>query len=188
MATQLAGVKATTHELIVASEIEVDPGSIPESTTPGEFLDSLIASGRLAEGVRFLSCAMPPAQAIVWGHKCVRSLAREGPSEPQKKALAAVEAWLSSPDDGKRRAAKGLADAAPLASPEGCIAMAVFFAEGSISPEPNPAVPPPPHVCQRIAAGAIVYAVVSDKPEKSAERFREAVDMGVTLQGGKVSA
>jgi hypothetical protein len=187
MAIQLAGVKATTHELIGASEIEADLDSIAESTMPGEFLDSLIASGQLAEGVRFLSCAMTPAQAIAWAYKCVRSLVREGATEPQKKALAAVEGWLSSPDDGKRRAAKGLADEAPLASPEGCIAMAVFFAEGSISPEPNPAVPPPPHVCQRIAAGAIVYAVVSDKPEKSAERFREAVNMGIALLGGKVS-
>jgi hypothetical protein len=92
--------------------------------------------------------------------------------------LLAVEKWLAEPTDAHRRASQSAAEAARLSTPAGCIAIAVFFAEGSIAPPEVAAVPPPPRLAQKIAAAGIILAVVED-PEKVSERYRSCVQLGL---------
>lgn len=54
MPIQLPGIKAKTHELIAAAEIEADLDTVPDSMPPGDFLDSLMVTGQWADGVRLL--------------------------------------------------------------------------------------------------------------------------------------
>lgn len=89
-------------------------------------------------------------------------------------ALAIFDAWAADPSDANRRAA---ADASED-GPEKSLGLAIFFSGGSIAPpEVNP-IPPPPHVAEKLAAGAIMLAVVAE-PEHATERYRRCIEIAL---------
>lgn len=153
----------------------IDPPS--QNVAPRQYLDHLISGGLLAEAVRFVANAMEPALSIEWALDCLTKLQATQRPDARRAAFAATEKWLKSKEDTDRRAAKELAEQAGLDTPEGCLAMAVFLAGGSIAPSTAPDVEAPAHVSQRLAAGAVTLAVVQD-PKRATERHQSVLAAG----------
>jgi hypothetical protein len=142
-------------------------------------VNDLAAAGLFPDALKFLAHSLGGRKCIAWSLACLRELELSTPK--QEVAIAAVEKWLAEPTDDNRRAAHDAAQQAKISTPAGCIAQAVFFSEGSIAPKGANEVPPPPHVAEKIAAGGVLLAVVSE-PTKAAERYQRCI--AIALQKG----
>lgn len=153
-------------ELSDAAQTKLRPDA-----TPSAFMRELVSEGLMVDAVRFLAQAIGPARAITWALACLRELRTEN----NGNAFAILDAWAADPSDTNRRAAANAAEDGP----EKSLGLAIFFSGGSIAPpEVNP-VSPPPHVAEKLAAGAIMLAVVAEKPEQAAERYRRCIEIAL---------
>lgn len=157
-------------------------------TPPGQdipladFLRSLIEKAQFPEAVRFAAHTMTARTAIAWVCASLKQLTTPRTDE-QKAARALTEKWLLTGDDAIRTQAQQSAEAATLETPDGVLAMAVFMAGPNIAPPTAPAVPPPPHISQKLSAGAATLAVVSEFPEQAPERFRKLLEVSLKAVG-----
>jgi hypothetical protein len=162
-------------DLIAAAELSYDAKSkIRPDATPSGFMRELVGAGLLADAVRYLAQAVGPARAIAWSLACLKELRAE--SFPDSApAVAIFEAWMSDPSDGNRRAAAEAAEEGP----ERSLGLAIFFSGGSIAPPDVNPVPPPPYLAGKLAAGAIMLAVVGEQPENAADRYRRCIEIAL---------
>jgi hypothetical protein len=141
--------------------------------TADAYTKKLSAAEMHADAVKFAGHAVEAADCIKWSCACLRAL-QSSSEASAAEAMAAVDAWLAEPGDQRRRASKSAAEKAGLKTAAGCLAMAVFFAEGSIAPAERDSVPGPPGVAQKLASAAVILAVV-EKPKEAAERYRQSL-------------
>ena len=165
-------------ELCKLAGIEPVSGDI----APAQVLTRLVKEERFPEALRFLVNTLEAGTAVRWAYDCLSNLDRPPAQGARQTALQAVKSWIAAPDETKRRAAKEASDNAGLETPEGVLAMAVFFSGGSIAPETAPEVPAPARACHKLSAGAVLLVVVSDYPESASQRFQEAIQRGVQLE------
>jgi hypothetical protein len=159
-------------ELIEHAELTDDAKTkVRPDATPSAFMRELVSEGLMVDAVRFLAQAIGPARAVAWALACVRELRAEN----NGTALALFDAWVADPSDANRRAAANAAEEGP----EKSLGLAIFFSGGSIAPPDVNPVPPPPHVAEKLAAGAIMLAVVAEKPEQAAERYRQCIEIAL---------
>jgi hypothetical protein len=90
---------------------------------------------------------------------------------------------VADPTEENRRAAHAAAEAAGLAHPAGCAAMACFWSGGSLAPANLPVVPPGEHLTAHGAAGAVMLAAVTE-PAKAAERQARFLALGLEVAAG----
>ncbi|MEZ5978997.1 MAG: hypothetical protein R3F34_12340 [Planctomycetota bacterium] len=148
-----------------------------DGMSPGEYLAALLEAEEAQEALAFLAFALPRRDALAW---CLRAV-REHGGEPSLEEAAAVEstaAWIEEPSDECRRAAGEAAERAGYESPAGCLALSVFFAEGSMSPADCPAVPVGESYCPKTVSVALQLLVLAD-PDRGEEIARELVQLGV---------
>ena len=144
---------------------------------PRRFVDLLLAESLNDDAITFLAYALPRREALWWGLRCVKEVTPPQPKQEIAAALEAAGAWIDSPDEERRRASMTAAEAATYGTPAGCIALAVFFSEGSMSPPDCPAVPVGEWFCARTVAAAVILASMAKGPEEivpSAQRFARA--------------
>ncbi|HWE00171.1 MAG TPA: hypothetical protein VG345_14065 [Bryobacteraceae bacterium] len=162
-------------ELVTAAELSDDAKSkLRPDATPSGFMRELVSAGLLADAVKYLAQAIGPARAIAWALACLKELRAERFPE-SAPALAAFDAWASDPSDANRRAAAEVAGKGP----ERSLGLAIFFSGGSIAPPDVNPVPPPPHLAEKLAAGAIMLAVVGEQPENAADRYRRCIEIAL---------
>ena len=155
---------------------------VGDEIAPAQVLTHLVKEERFPEALRFLATTLEAGAAVGWAYDCLSRLDRPAPQGARETALQATQAWIATPDEAKRRAAKEASDSAGLETPEGVLAMAVFFSGGSVAPETAPEVPAPAHACHKLSAGAVLLAVVADHLESAAKRFQEAIQRGAQLE------
>lgn len=162
-------------ELIAAAELSDDASSkLTPNKTPSAFMRELVGAGLMPDAIKYLAQALGPKRAVHWAIACVREFRAENFTQTAR-ALAVFDTWAADPSDGNRRAAAEAAEDGP----EKPLGLAIFFSGGSIAPpEVNP-VPPPPHVAEKLAAGAIMLAVVAEKPEASAARYQRCIEIAL---------
>ncbi|MGH9558081.1 MAG: DUF6931 family protein, partial [Bryobacteraceae bacterium] len=146
--------------------------------------ERLARSGEIRAAIAALAQSLPAAEAVAWALASIRQIEPAGakPEAAKPEFLAAIESierWLAEPNDELRRAAKLAADRAGIATPAGCLALAIFFSGGSIAPAEAPAAPQaPPEVCGKMVAGAMNLAAALD-PRNAPERLRAFFDQGM---------
>jgi Family of unknown function (DUF6931) len=155
---------------------------VGDDIAPAQVLTRLIKEERFPEALRFLVNTLESGAAVRWACDCLNNLDRPAAQGARESALQVTQSWIAAPDETKRRAAKEASDNAGLETPEGVLAMAVFFSGGSVAPETAPEVPAPVRACHKLSAGAVLLAVVSDHPESASQRFQEAIQRGVQLE------
>ena len=136
-------------------------------------LQQLLDGGATMDAVRFLCHAIEPREAVwlAWDVVCsAASGGGVGADDPATLALQATSAWLVDPSDENRREAHAAGERCGHDKAAGCVALAVFLAEGSLGPaDLDQEVPPPPGACAKAAAGALIITAVQ-APERAAER------------------
>lgn len=155
---------------------------VGDDIAPAQVLTRLVKEERFPEALRFLVNTLEAGAAVRWAYDCLSNLERPAAQGARQTALQAAQSWIAAPDETKRRTAKEASDNAGLDTPEGVLAMAVFFSGGSVAPETAPEVPAPVRACHKLSAGAVLLAVVSDHPESAPQRFQEAIQRGVQLE------
>jgi hypothetical protein len=179
----------TAAELVSQLELtEPARACLRDGVAPAECLDVLMIHGHLADAIRFLALALPKPEAIWWACRCARAAADGEPTPGATVALTAAESWLTDATDERRRAAKSAADAAPLGTPAGCAALAVFLSGGSMAP-PDPkiqVVPPPEGAAAKAVAGAVLLAGVVREPEMAEAKYRKFIEDGIQIGSGMI--
>ena len=160
---------------------------LADGARPHEFLSALVAAGRYRSAIDFLAHALPPREAVWWG--CLALKQASGPVLPplEAAALKAATEWVLEPTEERRSAAKEPAEAAGMATPSGCLATAVAWTGGSLSPPiPKvPPVPPGPDLPAKGVAGAVLLASVRGEPARIAETQRLLVELGTGVAEGR---
>jgi hypothetical protein len=172
----------TMAEFIELAELGDDAKAMLQpSHGPRQYMQALVEGALHADAVRFLAHALPKREGIWWAWVCARRASGDPPSPLAKDALDATERWITQPTDANRRAAMRAAEAAGVASPAGCTALAVFLSGGSLGPEHTPPVPPGELLAAKAICGAVVSSAVSGEPAKAPERFQSFIGQGLDV-------
>lgn len=162
-------------EVCERCELDSDVSDVVQPETHvAALLEHLLSNERAADAVQLLAHSLEPREVVWWAWD-IALANTESPGEAVTQALDSVGRWLVDPDDEKRRAAYDASEVCGLGEPAGCVAIAVFFAEGSLGPaDLEQEIPSPPFSCAKAAAGAIGLSAV-EVPEHAGERSAAAV-------------
>jgi len=147
-----------------------------------EFVQVLTRHKLFADAIRVLAVLLPKRRSIEWAHQCVDRLCGKSSSAEDQQAMKATTDWLSEPTEEHRRAAMAAAQATAFETPQGWIAMAVFWSEGSITPEDLPEAPSDEKLTAQAVTAALLMTACQGDPSKIEERFE------VTLQAALIFA
>ena len=158
---------------------------LAEDLSPRRYVEIVAEKKLFRDAVAFLASALPKREAVWWACCCARVVAGAKPAETQARAVEAAEKWVVAPTDENRRAAMPAAEAAKVATPAGCAAVAAFFSGGSIAPADVNPVPPPDGLTAQMVTGAVCGAAVLAEPEKAPDKFRQFLTIGMEIAEGR---
>lgn len=125
---------------------------------PAEFFAVLGRAGLYRDAFNFAAHYLPKRRAIWWGCLCAWELFRDGAPPAEEPLIRAVVDWIREPSEEHRRAALQAAREGKSGTVGGTLAMAVYSAEGSLSPEDCPKVDPPDGQAAIFVAAAVILA------------------------------
>jgi hypothetical protein len=168
----------TTAEIAEVAKLSDEAKALlSDDLSPSKYVDLLESKKLFKDAIFFLVYGLPILIGVRWAGRCCRELLTPEQLEKSKDSLEAAEAWSKSPDDETRRAAQTAAQKDGIKTAPDLLAMGVFFSGGSVVPPKAPETPPPPYVAQKMTANAIQIAVMTNTPEKAAERFQKALQI-----------
>ena len=168
----------TIQEIIEVSNLSLNARELArEDLSSSQYLEILQNNSLFQDAVFFRAHELPTHRAIEWGAACIRELRAPDKKQDGQDSLDSVGRWLKTSNDPTRWAAKESADKAGISSPADLLAMAVFFSGGSMTPPGSPDTPPPPYAARKMVAGSIAAAVLSQTPEKAADRYKLALTL-----------
>lgn len=147
---------------------------------PHEWYASLLETNRLFEAVEFVAHALPRYECAVWAAQALLELGVVDRLDP---VMVGVLRWIDEPSDALRRACHELAEASRSDSPAIMLAQAVFLSGGSLAPEDLAPVLPPPDVCAKLAAGAVLSGAYACKVPDVA--LRTVLRLGEAMVAGR---
>lgn len=153
--------------------------------SPPQFFDMLMEKKLYADARRLLAHAMPKRRAVWWG--CLCALEALGPdlSEVENAALETAAAWVIDPSELNRRAVEAAGWAAKPTTLAGCLAMAAFLSDGSMSRMGFPFVKTKPYLTGRFVGVAVYLASVRKQPARYRERLRQFLEIGLEIARGR---
>lgn len=148
---------------------------------PTAFLTALLQEELLQDAVHYLANALPHRETVAWACRCARHVFVGELSPEDEAALAAAEAWVQAPDQDACDAAGAAAEETGLEGMACFAALAAQYTGESMTGPELPAVPPPPELIARAAAGSIFMAAAEGDPEEMDNRFKSCLALGIEL-------
>ena len=190
--SELAKVKEQfAKELLQHFEVEEESQAhIKPEHTPLACIQALVQNKCYNDAAKMIAHGLPKREAVWWaclatrhsmGTKRVDGLET---SEDDFAALAAAENWVKSPNEENRQAAKQLGEKMGFKTAASWVATAAYWCAGSMTPEGEPAVPPPPYLYAHAVAGSISLAAVLPDPEQVNTKFERYIKQGLNLANG----
>jgi hypothetical protein len=157
-----------------------------DDLTCRQYVDLLVEHEQYSDALRFLAHALPKRAAAWWGCLCLWQASRPAPEPLVQAVFQAAVTWVLQPSEEHRRATEAPARAAGLASPAGCLGMAVFWNGGSMGRADLPPIPPPPLLTARCVAGCVLLAgaQAGQAPIRQLRR-REFIALGIEVANGQ---
>jgi hypothetical protein len=140
-----------------------------EDLSPQTYFELLRKEHLYVDAIQFMAHRLPKREAVWWGCLCVWKVSRPHLPQAESVALQAAVHWVLDPSENNRRAAEATGQAAGVGTPSGCVALAAFWSDGSLSPRGLPEVAPPPFLTARTIAGALCLAAVLPQADKQTE-------------------
>jgi hypothetical protein len=138
-------------------------------------------AGLAEDAVSVLAQSLSRRGAAWWACRVTRLEAGGGPAPKELRALETAEAWVRQPEQLKAYAAQDAANAAGLACPAGCAALAAFLAGDSLAPSHLDPLPPLPHLAGMAAAGAVKLAAARRAPADPKRELLRLLDAGFAI-------
>lgn len=152
----------------------------PSDEKPIDFLNKLVAQGRLEDAVAFCAHLLPRREAVWWACGCVKASAKEA-AHVGDEGFRAAEAWVYDPDEARRLAALETGTRSEKSKQTTWLALAAGWSGGMLSANPKAPVPMPQYLTARAARIAILLGVQTmPAPERSA-RLRGCIGEGIEL-------
>ncbi|HBZ18984.1 MAG TPA: hypothetical protein DEO41_06255 [Betaproteobacteria bacterium] len=142
-----------------------------------EFISVLRDEQRLIDAIKMYAHSLPIRHAIYWAYLCFTKELSAETDAARMGNLVDVLSWIKNPSEDKRRPFKSVYDELGFKHPIGCLAIAIFWSEGSISGADNPAVPAPPNVANEAVANAIVTRCI-EFGDAMSKKLSTALDVG----------
>lgn len=181
MATATIWTRSTWTDAAQLSEA-VNPRKVPEGAAgkpPHEWYARLLDGNKLFEAVEFVAHALPRYECAAWAAQALLEIKAADRLDP---VMVAVLRWIDEPSDALRRACNDQAEACRFDTPAKLLAQAVFLSGGSLAPEEYEPVLPPPDVCAKLAAGAVLSgAYAGDDPNGA---LRTILRLGEAMAAG----
>jgi hypothetical protein len=155
-----------------------------DNQTPKALLDQLTEKKLFTDAARLLAYALPKQEAVWWACLCARQAHGANPPPKVAAALQAAEKWAADPSEDNRRLTLAAAQAAELGTPAGCAAVSAFWSGGSLAPPNVPVVPPKEHLTAHGVVCAVMLAAVLTEPQKSEEKYKKFLALGVEVANG----
>ena len=147
----------------------------PTDELPSDFARRLASQGKLEDAVSFCAFLLPRREAVWWGCRSLSALLGSS-AERGADCLRAAQAWAERPDEGRRLAAREVANRGDSDNPMTWLAFAAAWSGGSIVPSPHKPVPAPPYLTAHMTRIALLLgARLVRGPERSG-RLRACVE------------
>jgi hypothetical protein len=157
-------------------------GLLRDDTMPAAFLNMLAEKALFKDAIMFFGHAVPTDVTVQWAVNCIKEFQpKDQPAPKPSDPLPLCEQWLKTRSENDRFEANKSAKAAGMSSPAGMVAMAVFLAGKSMTPEGAPPAPPPAFAAEKMAAGAVRIAVLKAAPDKTTQNYNRALEIGKQL-------
>lgn len=173
--------------VVLAEYLSVMPEAaavVLRCTNAVEAFARLRAEGLALGAVRLAAHALPPREAVWWACMAADFTAPAERRAGDSFVREAAEAWVRQRTDEARRKAMEAAQAAGPVSPEAWAGVGAFWSGGSMAPEGQPVVPPPPHLCGTAVAGAVLLASVRGDASRQAQRLELILDSAHEIAEG----
>lgn len=172
----------TAAEVLELYEPSAEAAALAQAdTTPARYVDLLFEAELFDDAISFLCYALPKREVVWWGLTCAHEATGEKAAPELTQALEATQQWLDDPTDDLRRAARVAAEVATYGTPAGCMALAAFFSEGSLSPADCPPVPVGEGFCARTAAAGILLSSLQAPPDEIAAQAKAFATRGIDV-------
>jgi hypothetical protein len=132
-----------------------------------EWFGTLVSGGDVSQAIMFMAQALPRYECVVWGTQALIDIAAADRNDP---VMIAVLRWVDNPDDSLRRLAEAAAEREHRNTAAKLLALAVQFSGGSLAAAEFPPVLPPPEVCAKMVATALVTGIHSRPDPDAAAR------------------
>jgi hypothetical protein len=184
---QIGTLKKITAEAAETCRLAAEGGHVlapAQTASAPDYLQELVAAGKLNEAVHFLAYALPKREAVWWACLCARAAGGANVSPPVKTALEAAEAWVYKPTDDNRRACMTNAQTTKFDAPGAWAAVAAFWSGGSMGPGDHPPIVPAPHLTGVAVVGAVTLAAVQTEPKLADQKRRRYIEMAIDIANG----
>src|SRR5712691_10876502 len=152
----------------------------PSEQFPTEFLQTLVAAGKIEDAVTFCSYLLPRREAVWWACRCART--PQGKiAEERAAALLAAEAWVKEPDDERRQAALELGTSGHCDDPLTWVALAAGWAGGFLGSGPHHSIPMPQYMTARATHTAILISALNVKRDQRPAYLQACIADGTRL-------
>ncbi|MEZ6102902.1 MAG: FHA domain-containing protein [Pirellulaceae bacterium] len=163
--------------------LEISKEAMPvvtDESDPWDLVDAWQEQELFADCLRLAACLLAPIHAVRWGIDCVSSTQLEL-SDGGKQAMEAASKWAEKPDEANRRACEKIAEASEYDGAAAWVALAAFWSQGSMAPQGQPEVPPPPGLFAKALAGALMMAATHSEPTRANERYLAFIESARTM-------
>jgi hypothetical protein len=169
---------ATTQALFETfPELSQKISAKPTEQFPTEFLQSLVAAGKIEDAVTFCAYLLPRREVVWWACECVRARS-DNVEEGGAAALLAAEAWVGEPDDERRQAALDIGTKGNCDDPLTWVALAAGWAGGFLVSGPHYSIPMPQYLTARAARTAILINALSVKRDQRTAYLQACITDG----------
>jgi hypothetical protein len=152
----------------------------PSEQSPIEFLQALVATGKIEDAVTFCSYLLPRREAVWWACRCARAPSGHI-AEDRATALLAAEAWVKEPDDERRQAALELGTKGHCDDALTWVALAAGWTGGFLVSGPHHSIPMPQYMTARATRTAILISALSVKWDQRPGYLQACVADGTRL-------
>jgi hypothetical protein len=132
------------------------------------------------EAITAMAYALSPRHAVWWGHECLKVMP-DLMTAQDHEMLSLIAAWVAEPDEPHRYACLNSAARAAPRGPGAWLAMATGWAEGSMSAEDLPKVPPPLFLFGRALNAGILSGLARVSQDKRRRMLDHYVNMAEVL-------
>ncbi|TQV66928.1 hypothetical protein FKG94_26610 [Exilibacterium tricleocarpae] len=185
--SELAKIKAkVAGELLQHFEVaEESQPFVQADVPPLACIQALAEHKCFNDAVKLIAHALPKREAVWWACLAARHGGGEAAaSGDTAAALAAAENWVKEPSEANRQIAKKTGDKTGHKSAASWAATAAYWSTGSMAPDGEPAVPPPPYLYAHAVAGSVSLAAVLPDPDQAEEKFKRYITQGLDLANG----
>jgi hypothetical protein len=159
-----------------------------QKVAPTEFVQVLAGEKQFMSAIRLAAHQLTRREAVWWGSLCTRKSVAGLLSPTDLVALDAAEKWVKTGDESDRRKAYEAAEATKHETAAGWVALAAFWAEGSLAPIGMDNVVPDERLTGQAITGALLMAAVRANPKLAEANYRDYLAMAGDVTNGKSPA